>query len=71
MLERKAHGAAPAEDPWESSTWEGNARWRARVPGSRGERAAFSYAWLTELPIRLFAPCSVTKPSSASCVMRL
>ncbi len=56
MTERKAPGfapsIAPAEDPWASSTWEGNARWQlartlAATPLQRLEwlEEALELAW--------------------------
>lgn len=52
MADDEAYGAAMAGDPWESSTWEGNARWKlartlAATPLQRLEwlEEALELAW--------------------------
>lgn len=71
MAERLAHGAALSGDPWESSTWEGNARWQlartlAATPLQRLEwlEEALELAWAAGAIERRFPETVAPLPST-------
>jgi hypothetical protein len=68
---RTPHGAEPIEDPWASSTWEGNARWQlartlAATPLQRLEwlEETLELAWAAGA-IERRAPGDVAPPTSS------